>query len=60
MCTMRMPRLLQTLFSVADEQAGYFTAQQAEAAGFSRRVQQHHAQSGTWRREGHGLFRLAH
>lgn len=46
------------LFAVADGQAGYFTAGQAEAAGYSRRLHVHHVQQGTWRRVGHGLYRL--
>lgn len=49
----------QALFRAADEQAGYFTPKQAEAAGFSRRVQQHHARTGHWLHIEHGLYRLA-
>ncbi|MEF2279915.1 type IV toxin-antitoxin system AbiEi family antitoxin domain-containing protein [Deinococcus sp. YIM 134068] len=46
------------LFAVADGQAGYFTAKQAEAAGYSRRMHTYSAQQGAWRHVGHGLYRL--
>jgi predicted transcriptional regulator of viral defense system len=63
-----MARLAQTdsaqrqraLFELADEQAGYFTARQAQAAGYSHRLQHHHAGAGSWQHVGRGLYRLQH
>lgn len=46
------------LFAIADEQAGYFTAQQAQAAGYSYASQSYHLKQGHWLNEGWGLFRL--
>lgn len=39
-------------------QAGYFTAQQARAAGYSHQAQNYHVKRGNWTRVGRGLFRL--
>ena len=47
-----------TLFEIAEEQDGYFTAKQALAAGYSQRMQSYHANNGDWEREQRGLFRL--
>nr|WP_216326020.1 type IV toxin-antitoxin system AbiEi family antitoxin [Deinococcus aestuarii] len=46
------------LFEVADGQAGYFSAKQAEAAGFSRRLQHHYARLGEWLHPERGIYRL--
>ncbi|TMA52654.1 MAG: hypothetical protein E6J80_12075 [Deltaproteobacteria bacterium] len=46
------------LFSLASQQAGYFTAEQAKASGFSRQLVSHHAREGTFTRVRRGLFRL--
>lgn len=46
------------LFKLADQQAGYFTASQAKALGFSDRVQHHHKIQGNWLEAGWGLYRL--
>lgn len=46
------------LFAIAEEQSGFFTAKQAEAAGFQRRNHPYHVRSGNWVREGRGIFRL--
>lgn len=48
------------LFAVADGQAGSFTAKQAEAAGYSRRMHTYYVHLGEWRHVGHGLYRLEH
>ncbi|MFK7603600.1 type IV toxin-antitoxin system AbiEi family antitoxin domain-containing protein [Deinococcus sp. SM5_A1] len=48
----------QNLFGVADGQAGYFTAKQAEAAGYSRRMHHYHLSAGNWERVSTGLYRL--
>jgi len=49
----------EKLFEIADSQQGFFTAQQAGAAGIA--LSHHHrmVQSGQWVREGRGIFRLA-
>lgn len=46
------------LFEIAEQQAGYFTAAQALATGYSYRSQHHHKTQGNWRDEGWGIFRL--
>ena len=46
------------LFSVASEQHGYFTAQQAHACGFGRYLLTHHTQNGRFLRICRGLYRL--
>lgn len=48
------------LFAVAESQGGYFTAKQAEEAGFDRRNHAYHVRAGNWEREHWGIFRLAH
>ena len=44
---------------MAEPQAGYFTARQAAAAGFTRALLAHHARSGQFQRVKHGIYRLA-
>lgn len=46
------------LYDIAERQAGYFTASQALAAGYSRASQHYQHKTGNWRREGHGIYRL--
>jgi predicted transcriptional regulator of viral defense system len=48
------------LFAIAQGQRGFFTAKQAEAAGFQRRNHSYHVRAGNWAREGRGIFRLKH
>jgi len=49
----------QRLFELAATQAGYFTAAQARALGFSARSLVHHAQAGhSFERVGRGFYRL--
>ena len=47
------------LFALASEQAGYFTAAQAKALGYSYQAQAHHVGAVNWLRVHRGLFRLA-
>jgi predicted transcriptional regulator of viral defense system len=51
--------LRRRLFGLASEQAGYFSAAQAKAIGYSYQAQAHHVRSGNWLRVDRGLFRLA-
>jgi len=46
------------LFAFAEAQGGFFTAKQAEAAGFDRTNHAYHVRSGTWTREYRGIYRL--
>ncbi|MGE0326703.1 MAG: type IV toxin-antitoxin system AbiEi family antitoxin domain-containing protein [Polyangiaceae bacterium] len=46
------------LWEIAATQMGYFTAAQAEEAGFSRPLLQYHLKSGKLERAGRGVFRL--
>ena len=48
------------LFAVAESQGGYFTAKQAEEAGFDRTNHTYHVRAGNWEREHRSIFRLAH
>ena len=50
--------LRRRLFSLASEQAGYFSAAQAKAIGYSYQAQAHHVAAGNWIRVDRGLFRL--
>lgn len=49
----------ERLYAVAEAQAGYFTAGQALAAGYSHAAQSYHVKAGNWLREGWGVYRLA-
>lgn len=51
--------LRRQLFSLAAQQAGYFTAAQAKEIGYSYQAQAHHVQAGNWIRIDRGLFRLS-
>lgn len=56
----RSPKESQArLFAVAEGQGGYFTAKQAEKAGFDRTHHAYHVCAGNWQREHRGVFRLA-
>ncbi len=46
------------LHEVAFGQAGYFSAAQAKAAGYSYQAQKYHVDHGNWLRVDRGLFRL--
>jgi predicted transcriptional regulator of viral defense system len=46
------------LFAVAEAQGGFFTAKQAEAAGFDRTNHAYHVRTGKWMREYRGIYRL--
>lgn len=47
------------LVETASEQAGYFTAEQARACGYSKALLSHHAKRGNFVRVRRGLYRLA-
>jgi predicted transcriptional regulator of viral defense system len=49
------------LYEIAEQQAGYFTAGQAESAGIDRSTLRHHARpGGRFERVRRGLYRLRH
>ena len=48
-----------TLFRIATEQGGYFTAFQAKQAGFSDNNHAYHMRVGNWIREWRGIYRLS-
>jgi predicted transcriptional regulator of viral defense system len=50
--------LRRRLFALAADQAGYFTAAQAKAVGYSYPAQAHHVGAGNWIRVDRGIFRL--
>lgn len=47
------------LLEIASEHAGYFTAEQARACGYSKALLAHHAKQGNFVRVRRGLYRLA-
>lgn len=47
------------LFEIAEGQQGYFTAKQAETAGFDKKNHHYHVRSGSWIRESRGVYRLS-
>lgn len=47
------------LFEIAETQHGFFTAKQAEAAGYIKSNHSYHVKSGHWLREARGIYRLA-
>jgi predicted transcriptional regulator of viral defense system len=51
--------LRRSLFRLAADQGGYFTAAQAKQIGYSYQAQAHHVGAGNWLRIDRGLFRLA-
>ncbi len=50
--------LRRAIQAVAMRQAGYFTASQAVAAGYSYQSQKHHVDHGNWHRVDRAIFRL--
>jgi len=48
------------LYGIAEGQSGYFVAEQAASAGYSRQLLAHHARGGRYRRIRRGLYRLVH
>lgn len=48
------------LYAIAEGQSGYFVAEQAASAGYSRQLLAHHARGGRYRRIRRGLYRLVH
>lgn len=50
--------LRRQLFALAADQAGYFTAAQAKAIGYSYPAQAHHVHAANWLRVDRGIFRL--
>ena len=49
----------QALYDLAETQAGYFTASQARAAGYSQRQLTYYVQTGRFQRVRRGIYRLA-
>jgi predicted transcriptional regulator of viral defense system len=49
----------EALFELAVRQQGFFTAGQAQAAGYSKRLRHHHKTRGNWEEHGWGLYRLS-
>jgi len=56
--TLRNQTRDRCLFDMASEQHGYFTAQQAQACGYSVQLMSHHAKRGRFVRIRRGLYRL--
>lgn len=50
----------EALFRTAETQSGFFTAEQAHAAGYSQRLLTHHTQQRHLERHGRGIYRLVH
>lgn len=48
----------RTLFELAAQQGGYFTAKQAATAGYSKQHVDYHAKAGNFERVERGIFRL--
>lgn len=51
--------LRRSLFALAADQSGYFTAAQAKRLGYSYPAQAYHVNAGNWLRVDRGLFRLS-
>jgi predicted transcriptional regulator of viral defense system len=47
------------LYEIAEQQAGYFTAAQAQAVGLSRPLLSYHSKAGRYGRVSHGIYRLS-
>ena len=60
-CAMRSraKTVSESLFQIAEEQQGYFTAKQAANVGYQLGSQAHHVKSGNWVRVERGIYRLA-
>lgn len=48
-----------SLYDIAERQTGYFSAQQAQSAGYSKALLSHHVKSGRFLRVRRGVYRLA-
>lgn len=51
--------LRRSLFKLAADQGGYFTAAEAKKIGYSYPAQAHHVSAGNWLRIDRGIFRFA-
>ena len=51
---------INSLYAIAEDQAGYFTAKQAAEAGYSRQRLYDRAKQGQFIRVSHGIYCLAH
>lgn len=49
----------QKLYEIAEQQAGYFTAAQAQTLGFSRPLLSYHVKTGNFSRISRGVYRLS-
>ena len=56
----KVPSPQTRLYALAERQQGFFSARQAESAGFDRRNHTYHLSRGHWVREARGLYRLSH
>ncbi|MCE5316966.1 MAG: type IV toxin-antitoxin system AbiEi family antitoxin domain-containing protein [Parachlamydia sp.] len=54
---MKIPEI--NLFEIAESQQGYFTYQQAIAAGYSDKNHMYHIKTGDWVKVIRGIYRLA-
>lgn len=50
----------KTLYQIAENQLGYFTAKQAKSAGYLSKNHTYHVKQGHWIREYRSIYRLAH
>jgi len=48
----------ERLYTLAEDQGGYFTAADAKSVGYSHPLQHFHVRRGNWIREGRGIYRL--
>ncbi len=60
MMTFGRAQRFDSLFRTAEEQSGFFTAEQASASGYSQRLLSHHARHQHITRMGRGIYRLVH
>ena len=60
MCPMKHTDKEVPLLECANKQAGYFTAKQAEKAGYSYRLHSYHVGTGRWVKVERGVFRFRH
>jgi len=58
MKTIKSQQRHNKLYDIAEAQEGYFTAKQAETAGFLPTNYQYHVRTGAWIREDRGIYRL--
>lgn len=60
MATITRAERFGALYETAEAQSGFFTAQQAHAAGYSPRLLTHHAAQHHFERWSRGIYRLVH